>query len=86
LISVSQVELNEIEARSETYPVTRAFLKLVRELTDIPIPNALGTGYRVPGFEPYLMYLRDDVFLKFNSRGYHDSKEKVSVTRSRSNE
>ena len=46
------MELNELEARSETYPETRAFLKLLTNLTDIPLPANLGAGYRVPGFEP----------------------------------
>lgn len=69
--------MNEIEARSETYTETRAFLKLLNNLTDIPLPTTLGSGYRVPGFEPYLAFLRDDVFLKFNSRGYQDPDEKV---------
>ena len=71
------MELNELEARSETYAETRAFLKLLNNLTEIPLPAALGAGYRVPGFEPYLGFLRNDVFLKFNSRGYQDPNEKV---------
>ena len=33
----------------------------------------------MPGFEPYLAFLRDDVFLKFNSRGYQDPNEKVDL-------
>ena len=73
------MELNELEARSETYPETRAFLKLLTNLTDIPPPANLGAGYRVPGFEPYLAFLRDEVFLKFNSRGYQDPHEKVTM-------
>jgi len=46
-------------------------------LTEIPLPATLGAGYRVPGFEPYLAFVRDDVFLKFNSRAYQDPNEKV---------
>ena len=78
-LSLLQVELDEIEARSETYPETRAFLKLLNALTDVPIPASLGAGYRAPGFEPYLTFLRDSVFLKFISRGYQDPHEKVHV-------
>ena len=73
--------MNELETRDETYPETRAFLKLLNNLTDIPLPSALGSGYRVPGFEPYLTFLRDDVFLKFSSRGYQNSNEKVLVAK-----
>lgn len=76
-----QVELNELESRSETYPETRAFIKLLDHLTDIPLPSALGSGYRVPGFEPYLRFLRDDVFLKFSSRGYQNPDEKWTVAK-----
>ena len=71
------MELNEIEARNETYPETRGFLKLLSSLTDNPIPPSLGTGYRAPGFEPYLQFIRDSVFLKFQSRSYRDTNEKV---------
>ena len=34
----------------------------------------------MPGFEPYLAFVRDDVFLKFNSRAYQDPNEKVINT------
>ncbi|XP_048578619.1 nuclear pore complex protein Nup205 isoform X2 [Nematostella vectensis] len=74
-----QAELNELESRSEVYPETRAFLKLMAALTDIPVPTALGVGYRVPGFEPYLVFLRDQVLLKFSTRAYKDPTEKWQV-------
>ncbi len=72
-----RMELEEIEARNESYPQTRAFLKLINRLTDITLPSALGAGYRVPGFTPYLEFIRDDVFLKFKGRAYQDAAEKV---------
>ncbi|XP_064596049.1 nuclear pore complex protein Nup205-like [Liolophura sinensis] len=74
-----QVELAEIESRNETYPLTQAFLEFINVLTEIPIPAALGAGYRVPGFEPYLLFIRDDVLLKFASRAYKNASEKWSV-------
>ena len=73
-----QVELDEIESRNEEYPMTRAFLQLLDTLTDIPIPAGLGAGFRAPGFDPYLDYIIQSVFLKFNSRAYRKSSEKVS--------
>ena len=72
-----KVELEEIEARDESYPQTRAFLRLINRLVDITIPSMLGAGYRVPGFAPYLEFLRDNIFLRFKGRAYQDSTEKV---------
>ena len=75
---VVQVELEEVESRSEEYPMTRGFLQLLNTLTDIPIPPGLGAGLRAPGFDPYLEFLVDGVLLKFNSRAYKEAGEKVS--------
>jgi nuclear pore complex protein Nup205 len=72
-----QAELEEIESRVEAYPETRAFMKLLANLTSYPVPGNLGAGYRVPGFEPYLDFLRDSVLMKFKTRAYLDPNEKV---------
>ena len=69
-------ELDEVEARNEEFPLTRAFLTLLDVLTEGPIPAGLGAGCRAPGFTPYLDFLRDHVLLKFNSRAYKDPSEK----------
>lgn len=61
----------------EAYPETRAFMKLLASLTQYPVPANLGAGYRVPGFSPYLEFLRDSVLLKFKARAYLDPNEKV---------
>jgi len=74
---VSQVELEEIESQAEEYPLTRAFLELLLVLIKVPIPPTLGVGRRVRGFDPYLAFVRDAVFLKFDSRAYRDRNEKV---------
>ena len=73
-----QTELEEVESRGEEYPMTRAFLTLLATLTDSPVPAALGAGMRAPGFDPYLEYVRDAVFLKFGSRAYKNPAEKVT--------
>ena len=62
----------------ETYPETRAFMTLLASLTQYPVPANLGAGYRAPGFEPYLDFLRDSVLLKFKARAYLDPNEKVT--------
>ena len=72
-----QVELEEIESKAEEYPLTRAFLTLIEKLVSVPIPSNLGTGHRIPGFQPYLEFLRDSVFLKFDTRAYSDPNEKA---------
>ena len=70
--------MDEVEARNEEFPMTRAFLQLMDTLTDSPIPAGLGVGLRAPGFQPYLEFLREHIFLKFNTREYKDKGEKVS--------
>lgn len=63
----------------EEFPMTRAFLQLLGNLTDASIPAGLGAGYRAPGFDPYLAFLRDSIFLKFNTRAYKIPAEKVNI-------
>ena len=73
------MELEEIESQVEEYCLTRAFLVLLDTVTDVPLPPTLGVGYRVPGFEPYLEFVRDSVLLRFDSRSYQNPAEKVFV-------
>ncbi|KAG9466567.1 hypothetical protein GDO78_016409 [Eleutherodactylus coqui] len=74
-----EVELNEIESRAEEYPLTRAFCTLIGTLVESYFPANLGAGLRVPGFEPYLQFLRDTVFLRFRTRAYRRPAEKWEV-------
>ena len=57
--------------------MTLAFLHLIDTMTDSPVPAGLGAGYRAPGFQPYLDFLRDYVLLKFNTRAYKNPAQKV---------
>lgn len=72
-----KVELNEIESRCEEYPLTRAFCHLISTLVESSFPSNLGAGLRPPGFDPYLQFLRDSVFLRFRTRAYRRAAEKV---------
>lgn len=72
-----KVELNEIESRCEEYPLTRAFCQLISTLVESSFPSNLGAGLRPPGFDPYLQFLRDSVFLRFRTRAYRRAAEKV---------
>ncbi|XP_069713250.1 nuclear pore complex protein Nup205 isoform X2 [Phaenicophaeus curvirostris] len=74
-----EVELNEIESRCEEYPLTRAFCRLVSTLVESSFPSNLGAGLRPPGFDPYLQFLRDSVFLRFRTRAYRRAAEKWEV-------
>ncbi|XP_017786279.1 PREDICTED: nuclear pore complex protein Nup205 [Nicrophorus vespilloides] len=74
-----QTELDEVESRIEEYPLTRAWLVLMDVLTDSGIPRTLGAGPRQPGFDPYLTFMINSVFLKFNSRSYKNQTEKWQV-------
>ncbi|MEQ2205370.1 hypothetical protein XENOCAPTIV_023657, partial [Xenoophorus captivus] len=77
-LEYTQVELNEIESSCEEYPLTRAFCHLIGTLVESSVPVNLGAGLRVPGFQPYLNFLRDSVFLPFPTRAYHRPAEKVA--------
>ena len=72
-----QLEIEEVESRNEEYPLLLSFLELLTTLIDSPVPAKLGAGFRVPGFEPYLDFLRDSVLLKFASRAYKRPADKV---------
>uniref|UniRef100_UPI00398EB3E1 nuclear pore complex protein Nup205 isoform X2 n=1 Tax=Pristiophorus japonicus TaxID=55135 RepID=UPI00398EB3E1 len=74
-----EVELNEIESRSEEYPLTRAFCYLISTLVESSFPTNLGAGLRPPGFDPYLQFFRDSVFLRFPTRAYRRAAEKWEV-------
>ncbi|XP_011172617.2 nuclear pore complex protein Nup205 [Solenopsis invicta] len=74
-----QTELEEIESRNEEYPLTRAMLELLDVLTDFPIPRLLGVGQRNPGFDPYLHFIINTVFLRFHTRLYKNPAEKWEV-------
>uniref|UniRef100_A0A3Q0RLZ9 Nucleoporin 205 n=1 Tax=Amphilophus citrinellus TaxID=61819 RepID=A0A3Q0RLZ9_AMPCI len=74
-----EVELNEIESSCEEYPLTRAFCHLISTLVEGSLPVNLGAGLRVPGFQPYLNFLRDSVFLPFPTRAYRHPAEKWEV-------
>lgn len=72
-------ELEEIESRNETYPLTRAMLELLYTLSCVIVPKSLGAGPRKPGLDPYIFFVIDTVFLKFYNRNYKDPKEKWEV-------
>lgn len=72
-------ELEEIESRNETYPLTRAILELLHTLSSVIVPKSLGAGPRKPGLDPYITFVIDTVFLKFYNRNYKDPQEKWAV-------
>jgi nuclear pore complex protein Nup205 len=77
-----KTELEEIESRNEEFPLTRALLHLLDVLTDVPVPRLLGVGTRTPGFDPYLNFIINSVFLRFNNRSYKNPDEKWVVAKS----
>lgn len=72
-------ELEEIESRNETYPLTRAILELIYTISCVVVPKNLGAGSRKPGLDPYLVFVIETVFLKFYNRNYKDPQEKWEV-------
>lgn len=72
-------QLEEVEARSETYPETTGFLVLLQRLIQNGIPNDIGIAYRIPGFSPYLHFIQNDVFVKLDARRYKNPAEKWHI-------
>ena len=58
-------ELEEVEARQEEFPLTRAFLQLLDTLTKVEIPGALGASSLALNF---LTFVQDKVLSKFHAR------------------
>ncbi|CRK98110.1 CLUMA_CG011478, isoform A [Clunio marinus] len=72
-------ELEEIESRNETYPLTQSILELFHTLSGVIIPRALGAGPRKPGLDPYITFIIDSVFVKFYNRNYKNPEEKWEI-------
>ena len=62
--------MNEIEARSGVYSYTESFMALLDNLCSVYLPLDLGYPKRIPGVEPYLAFLINDVFLRYQHRSY----------------
>lgn len=71
-----ETEIEQNELRNESYPLSQAVLEMVYALVSTSEPNNLGAGARRPGLEPYLQFVVNAIFLKFNSRNYKDAQEK----------
>lgn len=78
-----EAELDEIEAREESYSMLIGFLHLIKNLIKIPIPDNLGAGFRskgIPlGFQPYLQFLVNHVYLKVFQRSYKNPNDKWQI-------
>ena len=82
-----RIELEEIEAREETYPLLGGFLYLIKNLIlKSKIPDNLGLGSRatnsILGFQPFLQFLVNNVYLKIFYRSYKHAPEKWELTQS----
>ena len=69
--------MDEIESRNEQYPETCGFLNLLKGLLSVAAPGTLGVGYRQPGLVPYVNFIKESVFLKFDIRAYNDRNQMV---------
>ncbi|XP_023291874.2 nuclear pore complex protein Nup205 [Lucilia cuprina] len=74
-----EVEIEQNECRLEKYPLSEGILDLLYSLITTVIPKHLGNGPRKPGFEPYLKFLINGIFLKFYNRTYKDAAEKWNI-------
>jgi nuclear pore complex protein Nup205 len=73
-------ELAEIEARNEEYPFVSSFLRLIFQLLKYRIvPSDLGLPYRASGVWPFIDFIREEVFLRYDNRGYKRVGEKWQI-------
>lgn len=80
-----KIELEEVESREETYPLLKGFLNLIKTLvSNSNVPENLGYGLRPKsialGFQPYLQFLVNNVYLKVLYRSYKNPQEKWQIT------
>jgi hypothetical protein len=74
-------DLEEVEKKDKSYPLTVAFVELLRVLLYATnIPNLLGGGYRAPGIAPYLNFVIREVFVPIDDRQYNDVREMWAMT------
>ncbi|GAB5029933.1 nucleoporin 205-like protein [Nannochloropsis oceanica] len=75
-----RLELEEVEAKMGTYPITEGFLTLLVALLKEEIPFDLGEGRgREGGVGPYIDYLLDDVLMPLSSRAFVDPAQKWKI-------
>ena len=76
-------DLEEVEAKSGSYPITEGFVTLLVALLRGDVPYDLGetTGRSdgVLGIQPYLDYLIDDVLLPLRTRPFADPAQKWKI-------
>ena len=79
LLAGMKRELTVTESQLERYPLTTAFVNLMKHLFSFPLPLTLGAGSREPGLSPYLGYLIDDVLLKTHLRPYRKTVKPFKI-------
>ncbi|XP_037026300.1 nuclear pore complex protein Nup205 [Bradysia coprophila] len=72
-------EIEQIESRNGTYPLTQALLEFLYTISTTAVPKNLGAGTRKPGLDPYLTFVVETVFLRFYNRNYKNELEKWEV-------
>eukprot|EP00474_Spongospora_subterranea_P005890 CRZ06348.1 hypothetical protein [Spongospora subterranea] len=72
-------DLEEVETRDGSYPLTTAFVSLLHTLVKCSPNNVIekvGAPLRPPGISPYIQYLRTFILCRLNGRVYADISEK----------
>ena len=79
-------ELEEVETRQASYPITEGFVTLLAALLRGDVPHDLGeaTGTRAeageaPGVQPYIDYLVEDVLLPIRARPHADGGQRWKI-------
>ncbi|XP_039266585.2 nuclear pore complex protein Nup205-like [Styela clava] len=74
-----EIELEEVESREEQYHMTCSFLKFLCTLTDASNIVSFTATSQSSGFEPYLRFSIELVFLKLMTRSYKSVEEKWEI-------
>jgi hypothetical protein len=78
-------ELEEVETRQASYPITEGFVTLLAALLKGDVPHDLGeaTGTRAegdrPGVQPYIDYLVEDILLPIRGRPHADAGQRWKI-------
>uniref|UniRef100_A0A2P2I4J7 Nuclear pore complex protein Nup205-like n=1 Tax=Hirondellea gigas TaxID=1518452 RepID=A0A2P2I4J7_9CRUS len=74
-------DIEEVESRSEEFPLSQAMISLLISLVESGVPSQLATSMRGHGFNPYLQLVKQQIFIPHDSRTYRRAEERWVVAK-----